>query len=1279
MSERERLEQSIHALEAQRGSLGDEVVDPALAAMRKQMAELEASSAAPLKRAERKPVTILFADLSGFTTLSEQLDPEAARRLMNACFDTVKEVIDCYGGHIDKYIGDEVMVLFGAPTACEDHAERALRAALAVRERVKSFKFQVSSLELMPCSETPPAESSNIQLDIDIHIGVNSGLVVAGGIGAQGSQQYSVIGDAVNVAARLTELSTSGQILVGEASYNLVAPLFDFRPLPPLTLKGKQMPQWVYELVGPKTQPGRVRGLEGLGLRAPMVGRDEELGRLEAILARLQTGQGSLVGIVGEAGVGKSRFVAELRQHSGTLSPKGTTRPVQWVEGRCLSYGEMLSYHPFLDLLRSLIGVAPEAEAGLLETRLRVFLDDLLPGRTHELYPYLADFLGLPLPPAEQERLEAMAGESRQWQIFQIFETLLLHLSRRAPLVVVMEDLHWVDPTSAVLLEQLLPKTSQNPLVFLLVQRPFGCSACEKLLHTLRAEPACRFEEISLAPLSAEGSQALIGHLLAVEALPEAMRTLILERAEGNPLYLEEILRALISQGVLLRQDDRWSAAPGVELAQIDIPTTLQGVILARLDRLEDETKLVLQMAAVIGRIFWYRVLDYILAIEQRMQHVLGTHLTRLEQVELIRETRQHPDLEYIFKHILIQDAAYHSVLKEQRQRFHQRVAEALEFIFADSLEEQYGLLAHHYQAAGQVELAVRYLQLAGDHARRAYALDEAAAYYRRALDLILPEDRQARQPLLFKLGLVDMTRGDFARAGEYYAAAFACQPASSSLQRAYAKRPLRLVLGNPMTLEPGMSLDLDSNLAVQQLFAGLVEFDPELNIVPHMAERWELDDDGRTYRFHLRRDARWSDGAPLTAHDFVYAWRRWLQPDSASQLVQWLYVLRGAQDFHQGRSGDPATVGVRALDELTLEVELEEPLAYFLSLLVGTVFYPLPRHRWPPPRSPEEEPEGWVGNAPFRLAAWRPGERVVFERNPYYCGRSDGNVDRVETLYWKNGMNAVELYQAGELDVCEVNRVEEVTAFERIVPPECWLHKPGLYTRYCGLLPTPPLDDRRVRRALALAVDRSRLAAIVSETTARLAWGGYVPPGMPGHSPELAPPYAPEQARTLLREAGYAGGRALPTLRCVLFSPEDPLALALAAQWREALGVECVMERRLLSSLSSQLQDDPPHLFINSWLADYPDPHNFLAQGLVGLNTWQAPSYWAKVAQAAGTLDVRKRMALYHELDRQLVAEDALCIPLTYQRNSFVLGPHVRRFFVWPVAYASFKDVVME
>lgn len=1272
MTDHKRIEQSIATLEAQRAILGDSVVDLAVAALRKQLAELE------LGGAERKPVTILFADLADFTTLSEQLDPELARRVMNTCFDVLKQAIDRYHGHVDKYMGDEVMVLFGAPLAYEDHAERALRAALAMREALEAFRARLD--EDPQLAQLPPAFRQ-----LEIHIGVNTGLVIAGGIGARDEQQYSVIGDAVNVASRLTDLSAAGQILVGHATFQLVSPLFDFKALLPAVLKGKQERHQVYELLGIKPQPGRVRGLESLGLRSPLVGRTEELARIQAIIEQLRAGRGGAIAIVGEAGVGKSRLVAELRRQNG----------LPWYEGRCLSYGEMISYHPFLGLLRSLIGVVPAAEPAAepaaLETSLRTFLADLIPARTAELYPYLADFLALSLPPAERGRIEALSGESRQWQIFQIFKAILSHLAQRSPLVLVMEDLHWMDPTSAALLQELLPLAARLPVLFLLVQRPYGCVACDRLRELLRAELPCPYQELELSPLSLTHSRELIWHLLAVEALPEAVRELILSRAEGNPLYLEEILRALIGQGVLQRRNSHWGLAPGVGLAQIELPTTLQGVILARLDRLEVETKQVLQMAAVIGRIFWYRVLDYVLCVEWRLVQAsfspdlasdrareLGGHLARLEQVELIHETRKYPDVEYIFKHVLIQDAAYQSLLKEQRQRFHQQVAQALESVFVDNLEEQYSTLARHYQAAGSLDRARHYLNLAGDRARRAYALLEAEDAYRRALGLTPPEDDYARQQVLFKLGLVAMTRGEFSQASEHYSKAFQLRLPQVS-RPSYVQRPLRLASTALRTLEPGIPCDVASGRVIQQLFCGLVEFDTDLNIVPELAERWTVDAEGRSYRFHLRHDALWSDGTPLTAYDVEYAWRYWSRPDSGTEWAPWLHVLRGAEDYRRGRTSDPAAIGVRAVDDFTLEVELESPLAYFLSLLAAPIFYPLPRHRWPPARPPYEDPGGFVSNGPFRLVSWRPDDRLVIERNPFYGGPSRGNVAKIEVIFG-GASDRSALYQADEVDVLRGVGVQATIALEQAVPAECWRQGPGLQTSYCGLVPSrSPLDDRRVRHALALSVDRSRLAEVTPQRVSVVARGGFVPPGIPGHSPELALPYDPERARDLLREAGYADGAAISPLRYFAQPGQQIVPQVLIAGWQAVLGIEFILEQRTMAEIIDLMGSDPPHLFSMTWLGDYPDPHNFLAQGWAHSDLWQDEAYWAKIKQAACTLDVRQRMDLYHELDRQLVAEEALCIPLSYGLTNAVVQPRVRHLPLWPIAYESYRDVLLD
>ncbi len=1269
--DQQQLEQAITALEEQRALLGDAVVGPAIAALRRQLADLVSSSSASRpdaineRPAERKPVTVLFADLVGFTALSERLDPETIRRLMNACFDVLKAAVDRYGGHIDKYIGDEIMALFGAPVAYEDHAERALRAALAMREAVEAF----DPLVVIGGEEN---QVRDLEIEIAIHIGINTGMVIAGGIGARDNRQYSVMGDAVNVAARLTELSESGQILVGEITYQLTAPLFDFTALPPLVLRGRQEPQSVYALQRLQAHPGRLRGLESFGLQAPLVGRAEEVTRVQRVLARLHARQGGVLAITGEAGVGKSRFVAELR--------KGVE--LAWYEGRCLSYGEMLSYHLFLSLLRDLIGAAPEADVVALEAYLRTFLETHLLDQFTETYPYLADFLGIALSAEETERLDVLAGESLQWQTFQAFQALLLQLAQHSPLVIVMEDLHWIDPTSAVLLEQLLPLTRRAPVLFLLIQRPFGNEACQALLAKARDASDLSYEALVLPPLSAEQSRKLIWHLLAIEALPETVRELILSRAEGNPLYLEEILRGLISQNLLLREEEHWRVAPGVEVEQLDIPTTLQGVILARLDRLNRETKMVLQMAAVIGRIFWYRVLDYIVSIEQRLDKMLDAHLTRLERVELIRETRQHPDLEYIFKHVLIQDAAYQSLLKEQRRRFHRHVAEALEVVFEENLEEQYGLLAHHYEAANKVEKAVHYLQLAGDRARRAYALTEAENYYQRAFDLLPSDDDDRRRQLLFQLGLVNITQGDFTQASEHYVAAFQLRrQCLEGRSDSYAQRLLRVTIAPPLELEPAVPIDLGSANVIQQLFAGLVEFDEDLNVIPHMAERWDVGAEGCVFRFYLRRDARWSDGEPLTAHDYVYAWRRCLHPESRAYGARLLYVLRGAEPYGRGQTEDPTTIGVRAVDDYVLEVELAAPLAYFLPLLTNISFYPLPRHAWPPDPPPEEAPTTFVSNGPFRLVTWELGRRVIIERNPYYCAAFTGNVNRVELIAPQPQQieQQVALYQAGEWDLCGVGQPRNIPALQKVVPPECWLHKSGSSVYYVGLMPhIPPLDDPRVRRALALAIDRQALAEAAPKLWAKITRGGFVPSSIPGHSPELALPYDLEQARALLREAGYRDASALPPLHYVKIDVSHPVRDAVVEQWRRGLGIRIVEETGTFDDLLVRFVDDPPHFFFMLWIADYVDPHNFLAQGFEQRGYWRDTAYWTKAEQSARILDVRKRMLIYHELDRRLVAEEALCIPLYYGQINIIVQPHVEHYPLLPVASMVLKDVVV-
>ena len=582
-----QLEASIAALEAQQALLGPAVVEAALAPLRQQLAALKSSASqapgAVRLEGERKQVTILFADNSGFTAMSETTDPEQIRSLMNACFDHLVPAIHKYGGVVDKFIGDEIMALFGAPVAHENDPERALRAALEMAGRLEEFNQRRGT-------------------DLGLHFGVNTGTVIAGGIGSSTQQQYSVMGDAVNIASRLEDVSDRGEIFVGPDTYRLTAPLFDFEALPPVQLKGRAEAVPIYRLVQAKSQPGRVRGLAGL--ESPMVGRGAELQALLKRSAAAQTGQGGAVVITGEPGLGKTRLIAEWKAAAGKL---------RWIEGRCLSYGQNLAYHLLVDLLHSAIEVP--ASAGEEETRqaLERLCAGLFGETAIDTYPYLGHLLALHLDGAALERVRLLDPQALQGQYRAALRRLLLALAARQPAALVFEDIHWADPSSSELLTWLLPLHSEAALLFCFITRPEQDTPGWRIVTGLREAPNQeQFTEIALQPLTEDDSRQLVANLLEIEALPESIRTTILKKAEGNPFFVEEVIRMLIDRGVIVRNAaGSWQAVKEIE--NVEIPDTLQALLLARIDRLPSEVRHVLRVASVIGRQFSVPVLEEVL------------------------------------------------------------------------------------------------------------------------------------------------------------------------------------------------------------------------------------------------------------------------------------------------------------------------------------------------------------------------------------------------------------------------------------------------------------------------------------------------------------------------------------------------------------------------------------------------------------------------------------------------------------------------------------------
>ncbi len=660
---------------------------------------------------ERRQVTVIFADVSGFTALSETLDPEEVASLMNDCLKDLVDAVYQYEGMVDKFIGDCVMAVFGAPIALEDDAERALHAALSMRERMELFNKR--------CGE-------RLKEPLALHIGINSGMVIAGNVGNDLRMDYTVMGDTVNVASRLEGAASRGQIFVSHSTYRLAAGAFRFRDLEPIQVKGKRELLKVYELLDAKVQPGKLRGLEGLV--SPLVGRAREFKAIKDALAASQQGEGRIVLVHGDAGVGKSRLLREVRANEA----EGVT----WMEGRCFSISQTLSYAPILDLLRRHIGIADEQHSDEQQLVLRRYAGTHFPDEP-EVYAVLARLLALPLNDAESELVKGFEGEEFRARLFSIIEQQLRALSSHQPVVMLIEDLHWADQSSIDLLNYMMPLVKKARLTFVCASR----SRQEPAILWSKLEPIldrCREHvvEVSLQPLSTESSQQLIEELLGGNYLPEALATDILNKSEGNPFFLEEVLRSLIEGGALVPEGDRWKVT--ALTTTLAVPDTVQGVLLSRMDRLAEELKQVLQKAAVIGRVFLYRVLK-VLATEEA---ALDGQLTRLESSDLLRERARLPEVEYVFKHALTQEVAYQTLLGPARKALHHKVGDAIEGLFRDRLEEFAGLIAYHYFSAESWEKALPYLIQCSTAVYRVNLFPEVRGHCRRSLECLRHLDK---------------------------------------------------------------------------------------------------------------------------------------------------------------------------------------------------------------------------------------------------------------------------------------------------------------------------------------------------------------------------------------------------------------------------------------------------------------------------------------------------------------------------------------------------------
>jgi class 3 adenylate cyclase/tetratricopeptide (TPR) repeat protein len=698
---------------------------------------------------ERKLVTVLFCDMTNSTQLAARVGAEAMHALLNRFFALALAEVHRYEGTINQFLGDGFMALFGAPVAHEDHARRALLAALGLLQRLRDTAAEEATLR-----------------EVRVRMGVNTGMVVVGTIGDNLRMDYTAIGNTTNLAARLQSLAAPGTIRLSEATYRAALPYFEFTALGKHVLKGIAEPVDIYDVrqVRSAGDDGRHTALRGIS--SPLVGRDRELSLLSASLETLRQGRGGMVILQGEPGMGKSRLVAEARRWSGS-------ERVRWFEGRALSFGRRLSYWPFIEILKRCCGIDDHDAESLVWSKLEQAVQALFEARAPEIVPYIATVLALKMSGEYKQRVQYLDAQALRRQVFLSMRQLFERLTQRQPIVLVMEDWHWVDHSSVALCEHLLPLTSSSGLLFWFITRAEPGDPAARIRAAASRHPGVSCQEIALMPLAEDHSRVLLDNL--VGDLPEAVRNLILRKTEGNPFFIEEVIRGLIAEGTLVKdaRDGVWRLARPV--AALTLPDTIQGVIVARIDRLEEGVKRVLKLAAVIGRSFFLRILQAIAEAGDAVE----SGLAQLEDADLVRVRQQLPELEYIFKHGLVQEAAYGSLLAERRRAIHRRVAEAIERLFAERLEEFTSLLAYHYARAEDWERAQAYLLKAGDQAGRMAADAEALEHYRQAEAAYMQVAAQELTPLQRamldrKLGQAFYGVGNYDQAVEQFSRALA-------------------------------------------------------------------------------------------------------------------------------------------------------------------------------------------------------------------------------------------------------------------------------------------------------------------------------------------------------------------------------------------------------------------------------------------------------------------------------------------------------------------------
>jgi predicted ATPase/class 3 adenylate cyclase len=641
---------------------------------------------------ERRQVTVLFADLAGFTTLAASRDPEEVHAIIDRCFEAMTREVHRYEGTVNQYTGDGIMALFGAPIAHEDSASRAVHAALAIQAGMKVLSREVQA---------------GHGVALDLRVGLNTGQVVVGRIGDDLRMDYTAVGDTTNLAARMQQSARPGAVVIAEATHAATQGQFETVGLGELSVKGRAAVQ-AYEVVRALGHRARLELAAERGL-TPLVGRLRELAMLRDLFDHARTGHGQVVLIAGEAGIGKSRLLHEFR--SGL---EGAGIEFSWLENRCISYGQSTALGPLLEQLRRTFAIGDRDDAAAIGVKIEQGVEQM--GLHRAEVPVLRYLLSLdPGDPA----VGVMDAPTRRARIFEAMRALTAAAASQRPLVLVFEDLHWVDKATEEYLKWLLDAVAGLPILLV---------ATHRLDYTSPLGSRSFLSTLPLRNLDTDEALRVAGLVLGSVDLPDELKRVVLDKADGVPLFVEELTHTLVNLGAVERAGSALRMTRSFD--KIAVPDTIQGIIMARIDRLGDDGKRVVQHASVIGRQFVQRLLVRVAPVER-----VEPLLRELKALEIIHEQTQSPEPAYIFRHALIQDVVYNSLLRERRRELHRDVGLAIEELYPDRVAERLEELAHHFANAEAWDKAFGYLVRSGDRAKDAYASQAALDFYKRALE----------------------------------------------------------------------------------------------------------------------------------------------------------------------------------------------------------------------------------------------------------------------------------------------------------------------------------------------------------------------------------------------------------------------------------------------------------------------------------------------------------------------------------------------------------------